>query len=81
LEKEHDLVVTSNGKPKALMISVGEEDFEETLTAIRRARAMEAVRSMQRRAAEAGLDKMTPDEIDAEIAAARAERRRGTPEQ
>jgi hypothetical protein len=39
------------------------------------------VRSMQRRAAEAGLDKMTPDEIDAEIAAARAERRRGTPEQ
>ena len=25
------IVVTSNGKPKALMIQVGETDFEETL--------------------------------------------------
>ena len=79
LDEEHDIIVTSNGKPKALMIAIGEEDFEETLAAIRSARAAAAIRSMQKRGRQAGLDKMTLDEINAEIAVARAERR-GTSE-
>lgn len=38
-------------------------------------RALQAMRSMQKRAEEMGLSNMTLDEINAEIAAARAERR------
>lgn len=38
-------------------------------------RALQAMRSMQNRAEELGLSSMTLDEINAEIAAARAERR------
>lgn len=43
-----------------------------------RQKAMAAVDSMQRRAAELGLDQMTMEEIDEEIRQARAERRART---
>jgi len=73
---EEDLVLTANGKPRGLLIGLGEEeDLEVTLETLRRARAEVAVSRMRRRAAEAGLDRLGPDEIDAEIRAARAERR------
>ena len=67
------LWITNNGKPRALMIDVDEDNFDETLKAVRQARAIMAFAKMRRKASEEGY--MTPEEIDAEIAAARREKK------
>ena len=71
LAKERDMVITSNGKPIAILSAVSEGKLEESLAAIRRARAIAAVAGMQMKSVEVGTDKMTLAEINAEIAAAR----------
>jgi len=76
LPAEREVVVTSNGRPIAILSSVNESNLEESLSAIRQARASEAVMSLQRRSVEAGADKTTMEEIDAEIKRTRARRRR-----
>ena len=76
LTTAREMVVTSNGRPIAILSAVTENTLEETLAAIRQARAVAAVSEMQRQSVEQGLDAMTPDEIDAEIAAVRRARRR-----
>lgn len=76
LTEERNLVVTSNGRPKAILTAVTEDNLEESLAAIRRAQAIDAVRSMRAAARASGADRMTLEEINAEIAAARKERRR-----
>ncbi len=74
LAEEKELVVTSNGKPIAILSAVLEGQLEETLAAIRRARAMAAVDAMQQRALKMGLDAMTLEEINAIIEEVRRER-------
>lgn len=76
LKAEKELVITSNGKPIAILSAVQEDRLEETLAAIRRARAMAAVDAMQQRALKMGLEDMTLEEISAEIAAVRKSRHR-----
>ena len=71
-----EMVVTSNGRPIAILSAVTEDSLEETLAAIRRARAVAAVSEIQRRSVEQGPDAMAEDEIEAEIAMVRRERRR-----
>ena len=43
LESEKELVVTSNGRPIALLTGVNEENFEQILRDLRRARALRAI--------------------------------------
>ena len=74
LQQEGDLIVTSSGRPFALMISAEGEEVEELLLALRRARAQLAVARMRKQAGSAGLEHMSLDEINAEIRQARAER-------
>jgi len=74
LAKEREVIITNNGKPTALMVPISDSDFEATLKAMRLARAKVAVDEMRALAKDRGLDRMTMEEIDAEIAAARAER-------
>jgi len=69
------IVVTSNGKPKALMIQVNESDFEETLAIINQLRLTKAINNIRKSAEENGTSEMTMEEIDAEIAEVRRERR------
>lgn len=76
LARERDLILTSNGKPFAVLSAVSEDSVEESLTAIRRARALAAVERIQGRSAAGGTDNLTLGEINAEIAAARKARRR-----
>ncbi len=71
LARERDLVVTSNGKPIAVLSATSGSTLEESLAALRQARAQIAVAAMQRRASETGADRMTLDEVNAEIGAAR----------
>ena len=76
LPDEREMVVTSNGRPVAILTAVSESNLEESLAAIRQSRAIDAVASIQRRSASKGTDEMTPAEIDVEIAAVRAARTR-----
>jgi antitoxin (DNA-binding transcriptional repressor) of toxin-antitoxin stability system len=61
------MVVTSNGRPIAILAAITEANLEESLSAFRRARAVEAVVSLQRRSVERGMDKISLDEINAEM--------------
>ena len=70
-----ELVITRNGKPFAIMAPTQPSEVEDKLRALRAASFGAALRAMQRHAAKTGLDKMTLEEINAEIAAARKERR------
>jgi len=69
------IVVTNNGKPAAFMVAVDENSLEETLEDWRRVVSLRALRDLQQQAQENGLSDMTLDEINAEIAASRRERR------
>ena len=76
LATEGDLVVTSRGKPVAILSSVSGDNFEEKVQKIRRARAENAVHSLQRVSVEAGNNRISDAEIEDEIALVRKERRR-----
>lgn len=76
LPEEQEMVITNNGRPIALLTPISDQSLEQTLTAVRRARAMAAVQSMQQTARDLGLDAMTENEINEEIRAARRERKR-----
>ena len=73
LREKRDLIITSRGQPIALLIDVA-GDVEATLAAVRRARAQMAVSQMRQMAQAQGLDRLTADEIDAEIQDTRQER-------
>jgi antitoxin (DNA-binding transcriptional repressor) of toxin-antitoxin stability system len=75
LTAERELVVTSNGRPIAILSAVTEDTLEETLTAIRRSRAVAAVSEIQRRSVQQGTDSFADADIDAEIKAVRRARR------
>lgn len=73
---EKDLVVTSNGKPIAVLSATSEETLEESLVAVRRARALAAVTAMQQASVKAGTDRLSEKKIESEIAAVRKGRAR-----
>ena len=74
LPAEREMVVTNNGRPVAILTTVGESDVEESLSAIRRARATSAVTLLQKQSVQRGLDQIRQQEIDAEIAEVRRNR-------
>ncbi|MCX5806491.1 MAG: type II toxin-antitoxin system Phd/YefM family antitoxin [Proteobacteria bacterium] len=76
LPTEREIVVTSNGRPIAILSTVNESNLEESLSAFRQARAVEAVMSLQRRSTAQGTDGITMEEIDAEIKTVRKKRQR-----
>lgn len=75
LAAERELIITSNGKPIGILSATSEETLEATVRGIRRARALAAVETMQRRSVQGGHEEIPPDEIDAEIAVVRSERK------
>ena len=76
LPEEQEMVITNNGRPIALLTPITDQSLELTLSAVRRARATAAVQNMQKTARDTGVDRMTDNEIDEEIRAARRERAR-----
>ena len=76
LAEEGDLVITSNGKPVAILSAVSQRNVEESLATFRRARAVAAVEAMQQRSVAAGTHRMTQEDIQAEIVAVRKSRSR-----
>lgn len=71
-----DVVLTSSGKPFALVIGIDDENVEETVRLVRRVRAEQALSRLRKRAAEQGLDRLSDAEVEKEVRAARRARRR-----
>lgn len=76
LSEEREMIVTSNGRPVAILAAITESTLEESLSAFRQARAVEAVGSLQRKSVRQGTDKISMEEINAEIKAVRKKRAR-----
>ena len=76
LAREREIILTSNGKPIAILSAVSGDTLEESLVAVRRARAVAAVETMQRHSVQIGTNKLSPRDIAAEIKAARKARHR-----
>ena len=75
LAKVREMVLTLNGKPIAIISSTSEDLLEKNLAELRKAHALAALEAIQAESVRRGLDKMTMDEIDAEIQEYRKARR------
>ena len=75
LPKEQEMIITNNGKPIALLTPISDYNLEETLSSIRRAKAINAVKQMQEISVTLGNDKMTLDEINEIISDTRRRRK------
>ena len=75
LKKEEDVVLTSNGKPFAVLTRTDEDSLEVTLATLRRSRAQTALREIHQLAQAKGLDKLTDRDIRAEVKAHRVSSR------
>lgn len=75
LAEARELVVTSNGRPIAVLSSVEGADLEQTLAAVRRARAVQAVTTMQKASARSFPKRLSSSEIEGEIRAVRRSQR------
>jgi antitoxin (DNA-binding transcriptional repressor) of toxin-antitoxin stability system len=74
LPEEQEMILTNNGKPIALITPLKESDLEETLTAVRKARAQTAIQQMQLASIKNSI-KITSEDIDSEIQATRKQRK------
>lgn len=63
-ERGHEVIITSHGKPVALLVSVTGNDFEDTLHALRRARAQVAVSRLRAHARSQGLDALDTEAVE-----------------
>jgi prevent-host-death family protein len=75
LDRERELVVTSNGKPIAILSATDEDSFETCLWTLRRSRANDALARLQRDAADRGLNELSPQDIETEIRKSRQKRK------
>lgn len=75
LETEREMVITSNGKPIAVLSAVSETSLEETLKAIRRSVAVASVNSLQEQSVRSGRHRLPLKDINDAIAAVRRERK------
>lgn len=66
-----EIVLTRNGKPFAIIAPTQPSEVESNLRALRAARFGRLLAEQHQRSVALGLDKMTMDEIDAEIAQVR----------
>ena len=76
LPEQKEMVVTSNGRPIALLSSINGNNLEQVLTAFRRARATNALASIQYNSIQKETDIISMDEINAEIRAIRSKRKK-----
>jgi prevent-host-death family protein len=73
-KEEKDLIITANGRPVAILTGTDENSFEEELNVIRRARALLALESVQAESVRKGTHRISKEDIDDEIQAARKNR-------
>ena len=67
LPEEQEMVITNNGKPIALLTPLSDANIEDTLKAVRKARALNAVKRMQEVSMQNGNLLLRDEEIQNEI--------------
>ena len=77
LRQEQDLVVTSNGKPVAVLTLAEEDNLEDVLATLRQGRAQAAVAHLRQTAVTRGLDALTDETIETIQDVIRKTRREG----
>ncbi len=75
LREDAEIILTSNGKPIAVMAGVDEKNVEKFILAFRKARAVMAMEEMHQTSIKAGTDKMSMAEIDAVVRQIRKSRK------
>lgn len=73
LQEGEEAVLTIDSAPVAVLLGVSADRLEDTLRAVRRARAQVAVSRMRERAAERGLDRLSETEVEEQVRTARRE--------
>ena len=76
LPLEKEMVITTNGRPVAVISAVDESTVEKSLAAWRQVRATQAIVSIQKESMIKGNDNITMDQIDFEIKEARQARQK-----
>jgi len=76
LKIDKDIIITSNGKPVAILNPIDAENLESSILVMRRARALLALEKIQKESALKGIDKLSEEEIEEEIKSSRSERNR-----
>jgi len=67
LSSEREMIITNNGKPIALLTPLDDETLEDTVSAVRKAKAINAVKKMREISVSLGNDKMTLEKINSII--------------
>jgi hypothetical protein len=75
LKRNGKIVLTNNGKPSMLVFDIAGQDFENLIDTLNRAEAMRLLEDIQMQAVRGGLNSMTMDDIDKEIALHRRRKR------
>jgi len=68
---EHEMVITNNGKPIALLTPISDVDFEETIKTIRKVKAIHSIKQMQEISIQNKNSEMTDEEVQKEITESR----------
>ncbi len=76
LAGEKEALLTANGKPVAILLPVDAASLDETMSVLRRARSLQTLSAIRLRAKAKGLDRISMDEIGAEIQAVRSAKRK-----
>ena len=76
LSEKHEVIITKNGKPSALMIEIDDESLEDVLASIRQSVAMRAVNKLRLTSLRSGRSEMTAGDIASEIAKVRKEKQK-----
>jgi len=74
LAANNELIVTNNGTPSMLVIDITNKDFVRIIDYLRRQEAQEILHKIQINSVRSGTDRLSMDEIDAEITAYRKEK-------
>ena len=75
LKKSGKIILTNNGKPSMLVFDIKGRNFEDIIDILNRAEAMRILEEIQMQAVRGGLNTMTLDEINTEIAESRRKKR------
>ena len=67
LPEEQEMVITNNGKPIALLTPLSDVNMEDTLKAVRKARALNAVKNMQVVSMRNGNSLLADEDVQNEI--------------
>ena len=76
LKDEQEMVITNNGRPVAILSSISDENFEASISSIRRARAIEAMTALQKDSVRQKTNEISLEEIDKEIRSVRQSRKK-----